>query len=80
MTNSNYGYSFNLEKEDKNQLDSLIYFSHKNDVDFYFNENNLYLIEKILNKNDFKKVSEEDTGKEKEIIYKKEGKEIFLYI
>jgi len=77
---SNYGYSFNLEQEDRNQLESLLGFSVKNDIDFYFNKENLKLIEDILNKNKFEKTSEQEFENEKEIIYKHGNKEIFLYI
>jgi len=76
---SNYGYSFNLEKEDRNQLESLLGFSVKNDIDFYFNVLNMEHIEKVLTERDFTKTSEQEFEKEKEIIYTKGNKEIFFY-
>ena len=77
---SNYGYSFNLEKEDRNQLESLLGFSVKNDIDFYFNVLNMEHIEKVLTERDFTKTSEQEFEKEKEIIYEKDNKQIFFYI
>ena len=77
---SNYGYCFNLEKEDRNELESLLGFSVKNLIDFYFNVLNMEHIEKVLIERDFKKTSEEEFEKEKEIIYEKDNKQIFFYI
>jgi len=76
---SNYGYCFNLEKEDRNELESLLGFSVKNLIDFYFNVLNMEHIEKVLIERDFKKTSEQEFEKEKEIIYTKGNKEIFFY-
>lgn len=77
---SNYGYSFNLSQKDKNNLETYINFSNKNDVDFWFNPINFKDLRKELKRIGFKIELEEEQQKETEIVYSNKDKKIFFYI
>lgn len=80
MIHTNYGYAINLEKNDRIQLENLLHFSEKNFIDFYFNKKNYDYIKKQLKENNYKKIFDKQYDTEREIIYTKDNKTLYLYL
>lgn len=77
--NTKYGYCFNLDNKDKEELEHLLYFSAKNTVDFFFHPRNMKYIKDVLKLLKYKKNYEKEHEHETELIYKKGEKEIYFY-
>ena len=76
--NKNYGYHVNLNKNDKEELEHLIEFTTSTDLLFY--SKNLDYILKELRILDWDLVEENEYESEKELIFLKGIKKIFLYV
>jgi hypothetical protein len=80
MIHTNYGYAIGLEKIDRLKLENLLSFSGKNFIDFFFNKANIDYIKKELKNNNWKKTYEKKYEFERELIYEKQNKKIFIYL
>lgn len=74
----NYGYYVNLEKVDKEEIEHLIEFTTATDLLFY--NKNLDYILKELRQLDWDMIEENEYETEKELIFLKGNKKIFLYV
>lgn len=74
----NYGYHVNLEKIDKEDIEHLIEFTTPTDLLFY--SKNIDYILKELRMHDWDMVEQNDYDQEKELIFLKGNKKIFLYV
>lgn len=75
--NKNYGYHINLEKKDRQEIEHLIEFTTNTDLLFY--KKNLNYILNELRQLDWDKVEENQYEAEKELIFKRGIKKLFLY-
>lgn len=80
MVHTNYGYAIGLEKCDRLKLEHLLSFSGKNFIDFFYNKMNYNYIKKELKDNGWIKTYDKTHDCERELIYEKNNKKIFIYL